>query len=102
VGKNGGYLLHFYPKGAAKRKRAEVTYICCGAKKKVVTYSVFFLIDFFDAFFGRFATRGVQKHEKQKSKKIHLGSSQKNVAFFSFFVRFFFFFSLGCLVRFFF
>jgi hypothetical protein len=49
----------------------KVTYICCSAKKKVVTYFILFLYLFllfssfcFNAFFGRFVTRGVQKHNK--------------------------------------
>jgi hypothetical protein len=58
-------------------------------KKKVVTCSVLFLclflffIDFLNALFGRFVTRGVQKHEKTTFfGKIHLGSSQKMWRFF--------------------
>jgi hypothetical protein len=61
-------------------------------KKKAVTNSVLFLflflflfpIGFFNAFFGRFVTRGVQKHEKDSfSKKCPSGLITENVAFFS-------------------
>jgi hypothetical protein len=86
-------------RGGVKKEMKKVTYICCGAKQKVVTYSILFLflflffIDFFDAFFTRFVTREFKKHEKK-----HLGSSQKMCFLFR---PFFCFFLLGCLVRFF-
>jgi hypothetical protein len=87
----------FWTRGAAEKKMTKVTYICRSAKKKVVTYFILFLflflsiffIDFFNARFGRFVTRGVQKHEKNFFRKKHLGSSQKMWVFFR---PFFFFF----------
>jgi hypothetical protein len=57
------------PKGRRQKKMTKVTYICCSTKKQVVTYSLFFSSIFFNALFGRFITRGVQKHEKQIPKK---------------------------------
>jgi hypothetical protein len=55
-------------KGGHEKKMTKVTYICRSAKKKVVTYFILFLFLFLSifvkAFFWRFVTRGVQKHEK--------------------------------------
>jgi hypothetical protein len=41
-----GELASFLSRGAAKKKRTKVTYICCSAKTKVVTYSSLFLFLF--------------------------------------------------------
>jgi hypothetical protein len=77
------------PRGAAKRKMTKVTYICRSAKKKVVTYFIlflfyfYFLSIFFKAFFGRFVTRGVQKHGGKKIRKNPSGLITENAAFFS-------------------
>jgi hypothetical protein len=61
--------LPIYIKGRREKQMTKATYICRGDKKKVVTYSVLFLflffMDFFKVFFGRFVTRGVQKHGKK-------------------------------------
>jgi hypothetical protein len=59
-------------------------------------FGCFGIFYFGNFIFGRFATRGVQKHEKN-IESVHLGSSQKMWFFFrpSFFSP-----SLGCLVRF--
>jgi hypothetical protein len=62
-------------------------------KKKVVIYQVLgtyliVLIVFLKAFFGRFVTRGVQKHGGKKSKK-SISAHHKKCGFFS--LRFFFF-----------
>jgi hypothetical protein len=38
-------------RGAAEKKMTKVTYICRGAKKKVVTYFFLFLFVFFIGFF---------------------------------------------------
>jgi hypothetical protein len=88
------------PRGAAKKKTTKATYICRSAKKKVVTYFIFIFIfifilsNFFRALFGRFVTRGVQKHEKNfLSKKNPSGITTKNAAFVS---SVFFLFFLGC------
>jgi hypothetical protein len=86
------------PRGAAKKKMTKVTYICRSAKKKVVTYFILFLINFnfivyrffFKAFFGRFVTRGVQKHEKNFFPKKSIWAHHKKCGFFS--LRFFFFY----------
>jgi hypothetical protein len=81
--------------------RTKVTCVCCSAKQKVATCSIFtlsFLSIFRNACFGRFVTMGVQKHGITNSERIHLGSSQKMWLFFP---SVFFLFSLGCLVRFF-
>jgi hypothetical protein len=79
----------------------KVTYICRSPEKKVVTYFILFLflffIDFFNRVFGRFVTRGVQKHDK-KNRKNPSGLITKNAAFFYSV----FFFTLGCFARFFF
>jgi hypothetical protein len=68
-------------KGGRKKKMTKVTYMCRSAKKKS-SCVLFFLIDFFKAFFGRFVTRGVQNTKKPNFEKIHLGSSQKMRLFF--------------------
>jgi hypothetical protein len=57
-----------------------------------------FFIDFFNAFFWRFVTRGVQKHEKNFFSKKSIWAHHKECGFFS---PISFFFPLGCLVRFF-
>jgi hypothetical protein len=106
------------PRGAAEKKRTKdgsdvhctlATLLTAAALKKTTataTYSVLFCFYFyffwsicFNALFGRFVTRGVQKHEKALFfRKSPSGLITKNVAFFS---------SvspppsLGCLVRFF-
>jgi hypothetical protein len=59
----------------------EVTYICRGAKQKALTQRALFLMDFFNRVFGRFVTRGVQKHDNLFSKN-PAGLITKNVAFF--------------------
>jgi hypothetical protein len=86
----------------------KVTYIGRSAKKEVVTYFILFLflflffMDFCKAFFGRFVTRGVQKHEKKNRKNLS-GLITKNAGFFP---PFFFpplprlFCSIFCLSRF--
>jgi hypothetical protein len=45
----------------------KVTYICCSAKtkKQLLTPFIIFLNRFFNAFFGRFVTKGVRKHGKK-------------------------------------
>jgi hypothetical protein len=92
------------PRGAVKKQITKATYICRGAKKKVVTYFILFLFLFLffrillRAFFGRFVTRGVQKHEKHCFSKKYISAHHKKCGVF--FLRFFFF-SLGCFVRFF-
>jgi hypothetical protein len=103
------FLRRWSARGAVKKEMTKATYICRSVKKKVVTYRILYFIFIFififyrfflRAFFGRFVTRGVQKHEKKLFfEKVHLGSSQKMRLFFP---PFFFFFSLGCFVRFFF
>jgi hypothetical protein len=70
----------------------KATYICRGAKKKVVInlfyfyfyfiLFLFFIYFFLRAFFGRFVTRGVQKHEKTFFSKKSIGSSQEMRLFF--------------------
>jgi hypothetical protein len=83
-------------KGRREKKKTKVTYICRSAKKKVVTLFLFlflflFFIDFFlKAFFGRFVTRGVQKHEKNFFPKISIWAHHKKCGFFP--LRFFFFY----------
>jgi hypothetical protein len=63
-------------RGAAKKKMRKTTCICRSAKKKVATHFILFLFLFLffnrflcKAFFGRFVTRGVQKHEKNVFSK---------------------------------
>jgi hypothetical protein len=78
-----------------------VTYICCSAKKKVVTYSILFLfsflffIVFFNAFFWVFRNKGSPKTRKKTffSRK-SIWAHHKKCGFF--FVRFFFL-PPGCL-----
>jgi hypothetical protein len=68
------------------------------SKQKVVTHFVF-LIEFFKGVFWAFRNKGSSKTRKYFFfEKVHLGSSQKMRYFFPPF----FFFSLGCFVRFFF
>jgi hypothetical protein len=94
------YVLHQGSRGAAKKKMTKVTYICRSAKKKVVTYFILFLFLFlflflsicFKALFGRFVTRGVQKHGKKNFRTSPSGLITKNAAFFS---SSFFFLTLG-------
>jgi hypothetical protein len=74
------------PKGGRKKKLMKVTYICRSPQKKAVTYLlcfVFIFYRFFHRVFGRFVTRGVQKHEKTTFFDKSLGSSQKMWGFFS-------------------
>jgi hypothetical protein len=79
----------------------KATYICRTAKKKLVTsfyfyFYFYFLSIFYKAFFGRFVTREVQKHGGKQNRKNPSGLITKNVAFFSAV----FFFTFGCLSRF--
>jgi hypothetical protein len=75
-------------KGRREKKRTKVTYIRCSAKKKQSLTLFYFYFYFyfssilFNAFFWAFHNKGSSKTRKNFfSKKIHLGSSQKNVAF---------------------
>jgi hypothetical protein len=92
------------PRGGGRgKKMTKVTCICCSCSEKKSTYLLYFVlfflfIVFLARFFGRFVTRRVQKHGG-KIKKKHLGSLQQIWLLFRPF--FFFFSSLGCLVRFF-
>jgi hypothetical protein len=65
----------------------KVTYICAALKKSShLLYFIIIIFIFhrlcFNALFGRFATRGVQKHENQKSKNPS-GLIIKKIGFFS-------------------
>jgi hypothetical protein len=73
-------------------------------KSSYLLYFIFIFIFIFyrfflKALFGRFVTRGVQKHEKNFFPKKPIWAHHKKCGFFS--LRFFFF-TLGCFVRFFF
>jgi hypothetical protein len=66
--------------------------------QKTSSYLHYFILiasSIFYRVFGRFVTRGVQKHEKQNPQKNPSWLITKNVAFFR---RFFFY--LGCFARF--
>jgi hypothetical protein len=70
----------------------KVTYICCSAKKKVVTYSVLFLflfllfIDLFQRVFWAFCNNGSSKTRKQKIPKQSIWAHHKKCGgVFSFF-----------------
>jgi hypothetical protein len=77
-----------------KNDESDVHFPQLQKRKQLIIFS---LICFYRVF-GRFVTRGVQKHEKTfVFEKVHLGSSQKNAGFFSSIV----FSSLGCFARFF-
>jgi hypothetical protein len=73
--------------GGREKKMTKATYICRSAKKKVVTYFILFLFLFLSIFlravFGRFVTRGVQKHEKLFFRKSPSRLITKNAVFFS-------------------
>jgi hypothetical protein len=103
-----------YGKGGREKK---MTYICqrCGKsdvhlpqRYKKSSYLLYFLFLFlflflfhrfcFKTFFGRFLTRGVQKHNFCFPPEKSIWLITKNTFFFR---PFFFFFSLGCFVRFF-
>jgi hypothetical protein len=67
-------------KGGREKKMTKVTYICCSAKKNVVTCSLFYFIfssNFSNAFFGRFATRGVKKRDKKNRAEISSAPTPK-------------------------
>jgi hypothetical protein len=86
-----------------KKKMTKATYICRSAKKKVVTYFILFLFLFlflidFKGVFWAFRNKGSSKTRKTFLKK-SISAHPKKCGFF--FLRFFFF-SLGCFVRFFF
>jgi hypothetical protein len=84
------WCLYLKNQGAPQKKMTEVTCICCSAKKKVVAYSILFLFlflflflsTFSNAFFGRFVTRGVQKHEKNLFWKKPIWAHHKKCGFF--------------------
>jgi hypothetical protein len=98
---NPAYLA----RGAVKKKMTKVTYICRSAKKKVVTYFIlflfyfYFLSIFFKGVFWAFRNKGSSKTRKNFSPKKSIWAHHKKCGFF--FLRFFFF-TLGCFVRFFF
>jgi hypothetical protein len=98
-GEGGNARTYDRPRGAAEKNLAKVMCICRSAKKKIITRtcSILFLFLFFIGFvqgaFWSFRNKG------SFFSKIHLGSSQKNAAFFS--SVFFFFFAFDCFLRFF-
>jgi hypothetical protein len=83
-------------KGGREKQMTKATYICRSAKKKVVTYFLLllycFLSIFFKGVFWAFRNKGSSKtRKKKKIEKVH--AHHKKCGFF--------FFSLGCFVRFF-